>query len=149
MVWLSSRDVTVPAKAMLKSKKLTPRFFGPYQVERFDAPATVKLKWTNNKSKVWPFFHVSRIRPYQQFDPNITTLGPTKDIIALLSGQQRVSSAPVTSTHVMAAVLFMSFYMYTHPYALRYERPPTSIGVSMINNAYSFTTPATSLAPSY
>ena len=65
MVWLSSRDVTVPAKAMLKSKKLTPRFFGPYQVERFDAPATVKLKWTNSKSKVWPFFHVSRIRPYQ------------------------------------------------------------------------------------
>ncbi|MBT3709902.1 MAG: DDE-type integrase/transposase/recombinase, partial [Gammaproteobacteria bacterium] len=65
MVWLSSRDVTVPAKAILKSKKLTPRFFGPYQVERFDAPATVKLKWTNSKSKVWPFFHVSRIRPYQ------------------------------------------------------------------------------------
>ena len=55
MVWLSSRDVTVPAKAMLKSKKLTSRFFGPYKVERFDAPATVKLKWTNNKSKVWPY----------------------------------------------------------------------------------------------
>ena len=31
---------------------------------------------------------------YQQFDPTITTLGPTTDIIALLSGQQRVSSAP-------------------------------------------------------
>jgi hypothetical protein len=65
MVWLSSNNVTVPAKAILHSQKLTPRFFGPYQVERFDAPATVKLKWTNNKSKVWPFFHVSRIRPYQ------------------------------------------------------------------------------------
>ena len=53
MVWLSSNNVTVPAKAILHSQKLTPRFFGPYQVERFDAPATVKLKWTNNKSKVW------------------------------------------------------------------------------------------------
>jgi hypothetical protein len=71
MVWLSSRDVTVPAKAMLKSKKLTPRFFGPYQVERFDAPATVKLKWTNNKSKVWPFLegNAAGLRPRCLSDP--------------------------------------------------------------------------------
>ena len=33
------------------------------KVEHFDAP--VKLQWTNKKSKVWPFFHVSRLRPYQ------------------------------------------------------------------------------------
>ena len=50
---------SVPTKAMLHSQKLTPRFFGPYKVERFYAPATVKLKCTNGKSMLWVFL----IRP--------------------------------------------------------------------------------------
>ena len=63
-MWLNSQDVSVPAKQFLKTRKLTPRYFGPYKVLRYDAPSTVKLKWRNSTSKVWPFFHVSRLQAY-------------------------------------------------------------------------------------
>ena len=64
LVWLNSQDVSVPAKQFLKTRKLTPRYFGPYKVLRYDAPSTVKLEWRNSTSKVWPFFHVSRLQAY-------------------------------------------------------------------------------------
>ena len=72
LVWLNSQDVSVPAKQFLKTRKLTPRYFGPYKVLRYDAPSTVKLQWRNNTSKVWPFFHVSRLQAY----------GPRPDLVS-------------------------------------------------------------------
>ena len=65
MVMVNSKTISTPAKrAGLVNRKTEPRWYGPYKVIAYVAYRTVQIQLPA-RSKVWPHFHVSRLKPYK------------------------------------------------------------------------------------
>lgn len=57
-VWLAAKDIPLRAS----SRKLSPRYIGPYSVDRVLSPTAVKLRLPA-ALRVHPVFHVSQVKP--------------------------------------------------------------------------------------
>ncbi|KAI2666212.1 Transposon Tf2-6 polyprotein [Labeo rohita] len=58
-VWLSSKDI--PLRSV--SKKLAPKFIGPFTVTKIISPVAVRLKLPPAYRRIHPVFHVSKLKP--------------------------------------------------------------------------------------
>ena len=60
-VWLHSRDLPL----QVDSRKLAPRYVGPFEVEAIVNPCAVRLKLPASFRRIHPTFHVSQLKPVQ------------------------------------------------------------------------------------
>uniref|UniRef100_A0A8C5MC00 Gypsy retrotransposon integrase-like protein 1 n=1 Tax=Leptobrachium leishanense TaxID=445787 RepID=A0A8C5MC00_9ANUR len=72
-VWLSTKNIRLSCP----SKKLGPKFIGPYIVQRILSPVTVRLKLPRTV-RLHPVFHVSLLKPWTPpLGPSVTPPPPT------------------------------------------------------------------------
>lgn len=90
-VWLSTSNL--PLQSI--SRKLAPRFIGPFRVSKIISPVTVQLKLPSHLHRIHPVFHVSCIKPVirpppRSFSPPIHVKGsPVYTVRRLLDVRRR------------------------------------------------------------
>ena len=133
-VWLSARDLHLK----VPSKKLAPRFVGPFPIIKLIGPAAVRLRLPRSL-RVHPTFHVSRVKPAKESPmvpaatppppPEVIEGGPVYKVKQLLAVRNRgrgkqylvdwVGYGPeerqwVPSRHIVDSTLITDFHR-DHP----------------------------------
>ncbi|KAI3351293.1 hypothetical protein L3Q82_005837 [Scortum barcoo] len=93
-VWLSTKDLPLH----VHSRKLAPRFVGPFPVSKLINPVSVQLK-VPRSLRVHPTFHVSKLKPFRESPlvppskppapPRIVDGGPVYTVKKLLAVRKR------------------------------------------------------------
>jgi len=83
-VWLSTRNLPLTTA----SRKLTPRFIGPFRVSQVVNPVAVRLLLPRHLRRVHPVFHVSCVKPFLRTPVRLPSPPPVL-----------VESAPIYKVH--------------------------------------------------
>ena len=62
---LSAKNISLDTQTKRPSKKLQPKYIGPYEVFEVISPVTYKLKLSDNL-KIHPVFHISLLKKYHE-----------------------------------------------------------------------------------
>ncbi|KAI7806903.1 Pol polyprotein [Triplophysa rosa] len=81
-VWLSTKDLPLRAP----SRKLAPRFIGPFRIAKVVNPVALRLKLPSHLGRVHPVFHVSRVKPVVSSHLNPASSRPTPPPPRLVDG---------------------------------------------------------------
>ncbi len=81
-VWLSTKDLPLRSP----SRKLAPRFIGPYRVTKVVNPVAIRLKLPPALGRVHPVFHVSKVKPVFSSPLNPAGDRPTPPPSRLIDG---------------------------------------------------------------
>ncbi|KAI7805934.1 Pol polyprotein [Triplophysa rosa] len=81
-VWLSTNDLPL----RVPSRKLAPRFIGPYRITKVVNPVAVRLKLPPNLGRIHPVFHVSRVKSAVTSPLNPASSRPTPPPPRLVDG---------------------------------------------------------------
>ncbi|XP_073719444.1 uncharacterized protein [Misgurnus anguillicaudatus] len=81
-VWLSTKDLPLREP----SRKLAPRFLGPYSIVKVINPVTVRLRLPPALGRVHPVFHVSKLKPVYFSHLNPVPSAPTPPTPQLIDG---------------------------------------------------------------
>nr|CAG8540002.1 14373_t:CDS:2 [Entrophospora candida] len=79
-VLLSTRHITTPIDKNRPTKKLSPKYMGPYTIIAVISTTAYKLDLPENL-KIHPVFHVSLLKHYQETSDNFNRPTPTPAII--------------------------------------------------------------------
>lgn len=79
-MWLATADLPL----RVESRKLAPRFIGPFQIERVINPVVVRLKLPKSM-RVHPTFHVSKVRLVRESP--LCPVGPAPPLPKLVDGE--------------------------------------------------------------
>ncbi len=77
-VWLSTRNLPIQES----SRKLMPRFIGPFSIVKVLSPVAIKLKLSRQLRRVHPVFHVSCVKPVIRASPRPPLPPPPIDEVA-------------------------------------------------------------------
>ena len=93
-VWLSAKDLPL----RVESRKLAPRFLGPFPIQRIISPTAIRLQLPTSM-RVHPTFHVSKVKPFHESPlvpalpppppPRIVDGGPVYSVRRLLRSRRR------------------------------------------------------------
>ncbi|CAG8638636.1 1222_t:CDS:1, partial [Paraglomus occultum] len=99
-VLLSMRNTNNPIDRNRPTKKLTPRFTGPYTIVKVISPVAYKLNLPETM-KIHPVFHVSLLKPYQPSPDEFARPTPPPAIVESDTGQEEYEVEAILDKRVI------------------------------------------------